>query len=71
MHLKKTKLINFYVTVLILKIEKSNIFAYYALSFQETPGIGSGNPLQYSCLEDPMDRGAWWDTVHTVTKIWT
>ena len=36
-----------------------------------SPGEGNGNPLQYSCLEDPMDRGAWWDTVHTVTKIWT
>ena len=28
------------------------------------PGGGHGNPLQYSCLENPMDRGAWWDTVH-------
>ena len=27
------------------------------------PGGGHGNPLQYSCLENPMDRGAWWDTV--------
>ena len=32
------------------------------------PGEGSGNPLQYSCLENPMDRGAWWTTVHEVTK---
>ena len=30
-----------------------------------------GNPLQNSCLEYPMDRGAWWATVHTVTKSWT
>ena len=29
---------------------------------------GNGNPLQYSCLEDPMDRGAWWTTVHGVAK---
>ena len=29
------------------------------------------NPLQYSCLENPMDRGAWWATVHGVTKSWT
>ena len=29
---------------------------------------GQGNPLQYSCLENPMDRGAWWATVHRVTK---
>ena len=31
-------------------------------------GGGHGNPLQYSCLENPMDRGAWWATVHGVTK---
>ena len=30
---------------------------------------GRGNPLQYSCLENPMDRGAWWVTVHGVAKI--
>ena len=32
------------------------------------PGAGHGNPLQYPCLENPMDRGAWWATVHGVTK---
>ena len=31
-------------------------------------GEGNGNPLQYSCLENPMDRGEWWSTVHGVTK---
>ena len=31
-------------------------------------GEGNGNPVQYSCLENPMDRGAWWDTVHGVAK---
>ena len=31
-------------------------------------GEGNGNPLQYSCLENPMDRGAWWGTVHGVAK---
>ena len=31
-------------------------------------GGGHGNPLQYSCLENPMDRGAWWATVHRVTE---
>ena len=35
------------------------------------PGEGNGNPLQYSCLENPMDRGARWATVHGVTKSWT
>ena len=32
------------------------------------PGEGNDNPLQYSCLENPMDGGAWWATVHGVTK---
>ena len=34
-----------------------------------SPGGGHGNPLQYSCLENPMERGAWWATVHGVAKI--
>ena len=34
-------------------------------------GEGNGKPLQYCCLENPMDRGAWWATVHRVTKSWT
>ena len=33
-----------------------------------SPGGGHGNPLQYSCLENPMDIGAWWATVHEVAK---
>ena len=36
-----------------------------------SPGEGNGYPLQYSCLENPMDRGAWWATVHRVAKSWT
>ena len=36
-----------------------------------SPGGGNGNPFQYSCLENPMDRGPWWATVHRVTKSWT
>ena len=35
------------------------------------PGEGNGNPLQYSCLEDSMDRGAWRATVHVIAKSWT
>ena len=35
------------------------------------PAEGHGNPLQYSCLENPLDRGAWQATVHRVVKIWT
>ena len=33
-----------------------------------SPGGGHGNPLQYSCLENPMDKGAWWATAHRVTQ---
>ena len=33
-----------------------------------SPGKGNGNPLQYSCLENPMHRGAWWATVHRVEE---
>ena len=36
-----------------------------------SPVEGHGNPLQYYCLENPMDRGAWWATVHGVTKSQT
>ena len=36
--------------------------------FGRSPGKGNGYPLQYSCLENPMDRGAWWATAHGVTK---
>ena len=35
------------------------------------PGEGNGNPLQYSCLENPTERGAWWATVYGVPKSWT
>ena len=36
---------------------------------EDPPGEGNGNPLQYSCLENPMDRGAWYATVHGVTRV--
>ena len=35
---------------------------------ERSPGEGNGNPLQYACLENPMDREAWWATVHEVTN---
>ena len=38
---------------------------------RKIPEERNGNPLQYSSLENPMDRGAWWATVHRVTKSWT
>ena len=34
-----------------------------------SPGEGNGNPIQYSCLENSMDKGAWWATVHGVAKV--
>ena len=40
-----------------------------SLELRRSPGEGNGNPLQYSCLENLMDRGAWWVTVHGVTKV--
>ena len=36
-----------------------------------SPGVGNGNLLQFSCLENPIDRGTWWSTVHGVAKSWT
>ena len=38
------------------------------LGQEDSPGEGNGNPLQYSCLENPMDRGAWWAAVEGVTQ---
>ena len=38
---------------------------------ERSPGGGNGNPLLYSQLENPMDRGAWWATVQGVTESWT
>ena len=35
------------------------------------PGVGNGNPFQYSCLENSFERGAWWAAVHGVAKCWT
>ena len=38
---------------------------------KKTPGEGNGNPLQYSCMENPLDRGAWQATVYSIAKNWT
>ena len=35
---------------------------------ERSPGVRKGNPLQYSCLGNPMDKGAWWATVHRIAK---
>ena len=39
--------------------------------FGRSPGGGHGKSLQYSCIENPLDRGAWWATVHGTAKSWT
>ena len=41
------------------------------LGLGRSPGEGNGNPLQYSCLENPRGRKAWWATVRGVAKSWT
>ena len=41
------------------------------LGSRRSPGGGNGNPFQYSCLQNLMSKGAWWATVHGVTKSWT
>ena len=41
------------------------------LGLGRSPGGGHGNPLQYPCQENPMDRGAWWATVHRVAESQT
>ena len=38
--------------------------------WERSPGVGNGNLLQYSCLENPLDTGACWATVHRVAKSW-
>ena len=55
-------------------ITKSKIRTYIPWKIQRitaTLGEGNGKPLQYSCLENPMDGGAWWAAVHWVAKSWT
>ena len=42
-----------------------------SLGWEDPPGEGNSNPLQYSCLENPMDKEAWRATVHRVAKSWT
>ena len=62
--------------ILFTKISGSVIKSLRALSRDlgstprsgRSPGKGNGNPLQYSCLQNPMDRGAWRATVHEVAK---
>ena len=49
----------------------NTMMQYFYRSYSIYPGGGHGNPLQYSCLENPIDRGAWQATDHSVAKSWT
>ena len=51
-----------------LRVTTERLHFHFSLSCS---GEGNGNPLQYSCLENPMEGGAWWATVHGVTKCQT
>ena len=53
-----------------LKLMNCCFLKNYSFIYLAAPGPSS-NPLQYSCLENPMDRGAWWAAVHGVAKSWT
>ena len=65
----------FHLTSLVAQTVKH--LAYNVGDMGSIPGLGrssgegNGNPFQYSCPENPMDRGAWWATVHWVAKSWT
>ena len=66
-----------HLSILPLVAQKVKSLAYNVGDLGSIPGSGrssgegNGNPLQYSCLENPMDRGALWATVHRVAKSWT
>ena len=49
-------------------MQETRVTRVQSLGQEDSPGEGNGNPLQYSCLGNPMDRGVWWATVHGVTK---
>ena len=56
----------------VLKNSPANVGASGSIpDLEKSPGEGNGNPHQYSCQENPMDRGAWRATVHGVAKSWT
>ena len=57
--------------VLVVKNLPANADSSLTPGLGRSPEGGHGNPLQYSCLENPMDRRAWWATVHMVAKSQT
>ena len=68
-------IVTIFLTSLVAQTVKC--LAYNAGDVGSIPGLGrfsgegNGNPLQYSCLENPMDKGTWWATVQGVAKSWT
>ena len=54
--------------IIIFKLSEFNSFFLYFTVLPHRFGDGNGNPLQCSCLENPMDKGAWWATAHGVAK---
>ena len=72
--LAKSRLDRYHLTKHILKLKVEQNLKNYVRNInhiQDNMGEGSGTPLQYSCLENPMDRGAWWASVHGVAKSQT
>ena len=59
------------MVVSLLNLTHGTIFFFNHSAFVVDPGGGNGNSFQYSCLENSINRGAWWATVHGVTKSQT
>ena len=59
----------FMLSVLSEVCSSWELLAGVCLFIQSRNGKGNGNPFQYSCLENSMDRGAWWATVHGVVRV--
>ena len=57
--------------VLLIPCRLAYTLSSFFMNSNKFIGEGNSNPLQYSCLENPMDRGAWWALVHRVAKSWT
>ena len=67
-----SKQISVFILILTLIINAGNIREVGSIPRSgRSPGGGHSNPLQFSCLENPMDRGAWWAMVHRFIKRWT
>ena len=56
------------VALVVKSLSANVVDAGWIPGMGRSPGEGNGNPFQYSCLENPMDQGTWWATVHRVAK---